>query len=57
MENARWFLSHFPFEKENIEEQVPEMLKKYVIDGNMIQLLPGDVKCDGFFIAKFRKGN
>ena len=57
VENARWFLSHFPFEKENIEEQVPEMLKKYVIDGNMIQLLPGDVKCDGFFIAKFRKGN
>ncbi len=54
-ENASWFLSHFPFEKERIEGQVPEALKKYIIKENMLQLLPGDVMCDGFFIAKFKK--
>ena len=57
MENANWFLSHFPFEKEKIEEQVPKVLRQYILDENTLQLLPGDVKCDGFFIAKFRKGN
>lgn len=57
VENAKWFLSHFPFKKERIEGQVPEALKKYILNENMLQLLPGDVMCDGFFIAKFRKGN
>lgn len=56
IENAKWFLSHFPFKGEKMEEQVPEALKKHILEDNMIQLLPGDVKCDGFFIAKFRKG-
>ena len=56
VENAKWFLSHFPFEAEGMEEQVPKALKEYIIEDNMIQLLPGEVACDGFFIAKFRKG-
>lgn len=54
-ENADWFLSHFPFESVDIRDVVPEALKYSVIKENMLQLLPGDVKCDGFFIAKFRK--
>lgn len=55
MENAKWFLQHFPFEAVDIKENVPQQLKEYVIDDHMLQLLPGDVQCDGFFIAKFRK--
>lgn len=57
IENAKWFLAHFPFEKEDIREQVPKLLRNHILEEHMIQLLPGDVKCDGFFIAKFRKGN
>lgn len=55
-ENAEWFLKHFPFEKAEFEMTLPESLKGSVVEGNMLQLLPGEVKCDGFFIAKFRKG-
>lgn len=54
-ENARWFLDHFSFEKEEMGKQIPEALKKFVVDGYMMQLLPGETACDGFFIAKFRK--
>lgn len=54
-ENAQWFSSHFEFEKEDIREFVPEELKPFVEEDYMLQLLPGKVKCDGFFISKFRK--
>lgn len=56
-ENVEWFLSHFPYKKEEISLNLPEDLKSEVKDQNMLQLLPGYVKCDGFFIAKFRKNN
>ncbi|MBQ9983128.1 MAG: 16S rRNA (cytosine(967)-C(5))-methyltransferase RsmB [Lachnospiraceae bacterium] len=55
VENARWFLEHFDFEAEDITEHVPQKLQGSMIDKNMLQLLPGLVECDGFFIAKFRK--
>ena len=51
----KWFLDHFSFDAEDITEAVPEELKESMIENNMLQLLPGDVKCDGFFISKFRK--
>ena len=54
-ENANWFLEHFSFEAEDIKECVPEKLRDSMIENNMLQLLPGDVECDGFFISKFRK--
>lgn len=53
--NADWFLEHFSFEKADIRNLLPEKLRQYVIGGHMLQLLPGLVKCDGFFIAKFRR--
>ena len=53
-DNVQWALSHLPLEKEPIEELVPENLRSFV-DEEMLQLLPGVCKCDGFFIAKFRK--
>ena len=54
-ENADWFLQHFPFMAVDIRGVVPGELKHSVLKENMLQLLPGDVKCDGFFIAKFKK--
>ncbi len=55
MENAKWFLEHFNFSPEDIRECIPEQLKQSMQEQYMLQLLPGQVKCDGFFIAKFRK--
>ena len=55
MENAKWFLEHFDFEKEPIDKWLPEELGKNMLETNMVQLLPGVHKCDGFYIAKFRK--
>ncbi len=54
-DNAVWFLDHFNFSKEDITDVVPEKLKDSMLDNYMLQLLPGVVECDGFFIAKFRK--
>lgn len=54
-DNAAWFLDHFNFSKEDITDVVPEKLKDSMLDNYMLQLLPGVVECDGFFIAKFRK--
>lgn len=54
-ENSKWFLSHFPFEGEDISEFVPNDLKEYMEETYSLQLLPGYAKCDGFYIAKFRK--
>ncbi len=54
-DNAVWFLNHFNFSKEDITDVVPEKLKDSMLDNYMLQLLPGVVECDGFFIAKFRK--
>ena len=53
-DNVRWALSHLPLEAEPIRELVPEPLRSFV-EEEMLQLLPGACKCDGFFIAKFRK--
>ncbi len=55
VENAKWFLEHFNFEAVDIKDSVPQALSDSIIGDNMLQLLPGDVQCDGFFIAKFRK--
>lgn len=56
--NVRWFLEkQTAFALESIEPYLCEALEDSIIDGGMIQLLPGVHKCDGFFIAKFRKGS
>lgn len=54
-DNVKWFLEHFAFDAEDIAECVPEQLKNSMLERYMLQLLPGDVQCDGFFISKFRK--
>lgn len=56
-ENAQWFLSHFDFEGESIESLLPEGLLTDMQQKYMVQLLPGIHRCDGFFIARFRRRN
>jgi 16S rRNA (cytosine967-C5)-methyltransferase len=55
VENAKWFLEHFDFEGEDMENLLPEALRDSMPAPYMLQLLPGIHECDGFFIAKFRK--
>ncbi len=54
-ENAAWFTEHFPFERLDIKALLPELLRGYVGADESIQLIPGVMECDGFFIAKFKR--
>ncbi len=61
-ENVRWFLEHFPYEAVPLEECFPKELLEdsdpssaQSIHKGYLQLLPGVHRCDGFFIAKFRR--
>lgn len=51
-ENAKWFAEGFDFEPVDITQYLP-----HGFDGSsgMIQLLPGEIGTDGFFIAKFKR--
>lgn len=55
VENARWFTENYPFREDSVMEFVPEPLRQYVENESMLQLVPGEVECDGFFIARFRR--
>lgn len=56
-ENVRWFLAHFPYEAVSLDDCLPEELRGETTKQGYLQLLPGIHRCDGFFIAKFRKNN
>lgn len=54
-ENVQWFLANFPeFLPVTPEGAVCDALKPSV-QGNMLKLLPGVHKSDGFFISQFQK--
>ena len=70
-ENVRWFLEQYPYEVVPMEDSLPEELlrelsrqqeeksgvgfQKNTVRQGYLQLLPGMQRCDGFFIAKFRR--
>ena len=70
-ENVRWFLEQYPYEAVSMEDCLPEELlrelsrqqeekpgaglQKNTVRQGYLQLLPGVQRCDGFFIAKFRR--
>ena len=54
-ENRSWFLEHFPFRAESVEEFLPEEQREITDKQGYRQLLPGIHECDGFFFAKFRR--
>lgn len=54
--NVHWFLeNHKEFELVPIKELVCEELQESIVEEGTLQFLPGVHKCDGFFIAKFRR--
>lgn len=54
-ENVKWFCKQGDFVLESLEPYLPKFLQnKHTKDG-YLQLLPGIVKTDGFFLARFRK--
>lgn len=54
-ENVFWFLEEFPFEAVSLDGCLPEELRSEETEKGYLQLIPGVHKCDGFFLAKFRK--
>ena len=54
-ENVLWFLEEFPFEAVSLDDCLPEILRNEETGKGWLQLIPGVHKCDGFFLAKFRK--
>lgn len=54
--NVHWFLENYKeFELVPIKELVCEELQESIVEEGTLQFLPGVHKCDGFFIAKFRR--
>lgn len=54
-ENRTWFLNEYPFEPENLQGQLGDVIQETTLKDGYVQLLPGVHPCDGFFIAAFRK--
>ena len=54
-DNVRWILDNLPFEAVSMDEYLPGELKCATSGEGYIQLIPGVHRCDGFFIARFRK--
>ena len=56
--NVEWFLKeNSEFQLASVKEHLCEELQDYVWKEGCLELLPGIHKCDGFFIAKFKKVN
>lgn len=53
-ENVQWITEHYDFETESLENYLPETLKDRGKKG-YITLCQGIDRCDGFFIARFRR--
>ncbi|MCI8408989.1 MAG: 16S rRNA (cytosine(967)-C(5))-methyltransferase RsmB [Lachnospiraceae bacterium] len=54
-ENVKWFCKQGDFVLESLEPYLPEALWNEHTKDGFLQLLPGIVKTDGFFLARFRK--
>lgn len=55
LDNVQWFLENYPFELDNLNPYLCEELRRESTEKGYLQLLPGVDRCDGFFIARFRK--
>lgn len=51
-ENAKWILENLPLKEKKLTELLPKELH---VDGNQLQIFPGEYGMDGFFIAAFTK--
>lgn len=53
--NVLWFIHHFDFELEALDDYLPDNLKDDSTKKGYLQLLPGIHDSDGFFIARLKK--
>ena len=54
-ENIKWFLEQMPFEMESVSPFIDEEIENNNLESGMIQLIPGQNRCDGFFVARLRR--
>lgn len=54
-DNVRYILAKEGFASEDITPYLPDEIKSATAKDGYIQLLPGQVSCDGFFIARFKR--
>ncbi len=43
------------YEKADIKNILPDMIKKYITDEGYVKIIPGDIHADGFFVAAYRR--
>lgn len=56
-ENVQWFLQENPFELESLQPYITQEIEGQDLASGMLQLIPGQNQCDGFFIARMRRKN
>lgn len=56
IENVNWITKNFDFQLESIDEYIPEKLRNEDTKKGFLQLIQGVHQCDGFFIARLRRG-
>ena len=56
IENVNWITKNFDFRLESIDEYIPEKLRNEDTKKGFLQLIQGVHQCDGFFIARLRRG-
>ena len=54
-ENVAWLAEHFDLETESLNPYLPEKLQNKMTEQGMLQMLPGVMESDGFFVARLRK--
>ena len=53
--NREWFLEHFSFQAESLDDYLPTQLRGETTAQGYLQLIQGVHETDGFFLSKFRK--
>lgn len=56
-EQVRWICGNFPFAPESLNPYLPEKLRCGEAESGMLQLMPGEHDCDGFFLARLRRSD
>lgn len=54
--NVAWIRSDLGLEQISLKERIPKALHSYLNEDGSLQLYRGELACDGFFIALFKKG-
>ncbi len=54
-DNVKYIKDKYGFVTESLDDYLPKELLSEMTGGGMLQLLPGDYGCDGFFMARLKK--